>query len=249
MFSSSTFLATSILGLRLLLGPPTTVCQFPAPDSMSAAAADSQPALRDSAQAYRASGVDSTGLAPDSLLPQAKDTTKPDTGTVSSEPRDSILNAACNGPVRPRVAQDLLVVVFTPQARARERTAAAQRVDGKLIGPVSSAKPGAYYLKVPSGGQEFRLRAAADRLIRLPQVQQVGSRACPALPRDTTRQSPPAPPKPAAPRLPDIPRGVQNRVDSEPEPLRRLLSRHQSRLYVTFREQLRVPGGILDASL
>jgi hypothetical protein len=93
------------------------------------------------------------------------------------------------------IARDLLVVEFTPRAGARERAAAAKSVHGKLLKPVKSGTPRAYYLRVPSGGQEFRLRAAADQLIRLPQVQQVGSRACPALPRDTTRQSAPAPAK------------------------------------------------------
>jgi hypothetical protein len=72
----------------------------------------------------------------------------------------------------------LLVVVFTPEAGKRERAAAAKRVAGKLLGPVT-AEPGAYYLRVPAGGEEYRLRVAADELIRLAHVKQVGSRACP----------------------------------------------------------------------
>ena len=280
MSHHSTFLATWLVGLSLLLGPATIVGQLPASDSTLAAgpdslpvftdsmlrifgpqatpdtvpqvwldsvsgadstgvAADSLPVLPDSMQRTvgtgatpdtvpevqldSASRTDSTGTAPDSLLPKANaGATKSDTAAVSSEPRDSILAVACHGPTGPpTVARDLLVVVFTPEAGARERAAAAQSVGGKLIEPVSSGRPGAYYLRVPSDGQEFRLRAAADKLIQLPQVQQVGSRACPALPRDTTRQSAHAAPAPRHRGRLWL-RGVDN---PGPEPASRRLNR------------------------
>jgi hypothetical protein len=132
---------------------------------------------------------------PDSLRPSGTidtskantDTTKGNPGTArkadssaaSSAPRDSVLIAACSTPSgSASVARDLLVVVFAPEAGKRERAAAAKSVAGKLLGPVSS-EPGAYYLRVPAEGQEFRLRVAADQLIQLAQVKQVGSRACP----------------------------------------------------------------------
>jgi hypothetical protein len=77
------------------------------------------------------------------------------------------------------------VIVFAPEATAAERAAVAKAVDGSLLGSVTS-EPGAYYLRVPSGGDEYRLRVAADSLIQLDMVRQVGSRACPPLqPPDT----------------------------------------------------------------
>jgi hypothetical protein len=85
----------------------------------------------------------------------------------------------------------LLVIVFGPEAGVQERAAAAKSVDGRLLGPVSSGERGAYYLRVPTGGEEYRLRSAADRLIRLDIIRQVGSRACPTPPPDTTRQTTP----------------------------------------------------------
>jgi hypothetical protein len=77
------------------------------------------------------------------------------------------------------VASDLLMIVFGAEATAEDRTAAVRTVKGKLLGPVGPDEPGAYYLRVPSGGDESRLRAAADQLALLSQVRQVGSRACP----------------------------------------------------------------------
>jgi hypothetical protein len=85
-----------------------------------------------------------------------------------------------------------LVVIFAPEAGAADRTAAAKSVDGTLLGPVAAGEPGAYYLGVPSGGEEYRLRVAADQLIQLAMVRQVGSRACPPLPPpDKAQQSSP----------------------------------------------------------
>jgi hypothetical protein len=133
-------------------------------------------------------GPDRPAAAPDSLRPNgnadttkgpADTTKKADSSAAASAPRDSILIAACSAPSgSASVARDLLVVVFTPEAGKRERAAAAKSVAGKLLGPVSS-EPGAYYLRVPADGQEYRLRVAADQLIQLAQVKQVGSRVCP----------------------------------------------------------------------
>ena len=198
----STFLATWLLGLSLLMVPRVTSGQAPASDS-TAVKPDSQPALTDSGQttgaspasfdtAQRAhpdsaSKTDSTRAASDTAHPPGggKATTS-DTATRPAAPRDSILGAACSGPAGPAtVARDLLVVVFAPEAGAAERAAAARKVDGKLLGRVTSGEPGAYYLRVPSGGggEEYRLRAAADQLILLNMVRQVGSRACPPPPQ------------------------------------------------------------------
>jgi hypothetical protein len=82
----------------------------------------------------------------------------------------------------------LLVIVFAPEAGAADRAAVAKAVGGTLLGSVTSGEPGAYYLRVPSGGDEYRLRVAADRLIQFDMVRQVGSRTCPPLPPlDTAR--------------------------------------------------------------
>lgn len=176
----STFLATWLLGLSLLIVPQATSGQVPASDSTAPAASDSQPPLADSA-----SGADSARAASDTIRPQtAGSATRSDTATAPTAPGDSILRATCSGPAgAATVARDLLVVVFAPEAAAAERAAAAKSVDGRLLGPVTSGEPGAYYLRVPSGGEESRLRVAADQLIQLDMVRQVGSRACPALPQ------------------------------------------------------------------
>lgn len=179
------------------------LCQEPESDSAPQAASDSQGAHSDSVQGSGAPRPILDTLHPvqsdtpggpdrpateDSLRPngnadtikgQADTTKKADSSAAASAPRDSVLIAACTTPSgSASLARDLLVVVFTPEAGKRERAAAAKSVAGKLLGPVSS-EPGAYYLRVPADGQEFRLRVAADQLIQLAQVKQVGSRACP----------------------------------------------------------------------
>jgi len=179
----STFLATGLLGLSLLIAPRATSGQLPASDS-TAVKSDSQPARADSV-----SKTDSTQAPSDTVHPpgagkaKASDT---DTTATATAPPDSILSAACGGPAGPAtVARDLLVVVFAPEAGAAQRAAAAKSVEGTLLGRVTAGEPGAYYLRVPSGGggEEYRLRAAADQLILLDKVRQVGSRACPPLPQ------------------------------------------------------------------
>jgi hypothetical protein len=190
----STFPGTWLLGLSLLIVPRATFGQAPASDS-TAVKSDSQPALTDSVQTTGASPAYSDTVLqrahPDSVSKTdstraASDTVHPPASTRPTAPSDSILSAACSGPAGPAtVARDLLVVVFSPEASAAERAAAAKSVHGTLLGRVTSGEPGAYYLRVPSGGggEEYRLRAAADRLIQLDKVRQVGSRACPPLPQ------------------------------------------------------------------
>jgi hypothetical protein len=202
----STFLAAWLLGLSLLIVPQAMSGQVPASDSTAVtsdsqpAKSDSQPAVTDSMRATGASRAysdtvlqqaqpdsvsktDSTRAASDTVnLPAAGKAITSDTATPLTAPVDSILGTACSGPAGPAtVARDLLVVVFAPEAGAAERTVAAKSVDGTLLGAVMSEGPSAYYLRVPSGGEESRLRVAADQLILLDMVRQVGSRACPPL--------------------------------------------------------------------
>ena len=193
--------ATWLLGLGFLIVPPMAAAQAPASDSTEQAAADSLPVNPDSAH-----GTDSVPVSGDSAtaardrLPAPRDSVRPPgagsattskTAQPRNEPVDSILSAACSGPAGgTSVARDLLVIVFGPEAGAQERAAAAKSVDGKLLGPVSSGERGAYYLRVPSGGGEHGLRAAADQLIQLSQVRQVGSRTCPRPPPAQASEKP-----------------------------------------------------------
>ncbi|MFL5531466.1 MAG: hypothetical protein ACJ8BC_05780 [Gemmatimonadales bacterium] len=196
--------------------------QTQAGDSTLQAPRDSSPAPTDTAANGASTGdsasADTTRSSSDSSRPEtrenaagapgeqgASDTTRVRGAVDSTQPapaatplpKDSILSTACTGFAGPvTTAPDLLVVIFTPESGRAERTAAVKSVRGKLLGQVAS-EPGAYYLRVSSGGQEYRLRAAADQLILQPQVRQVGTRACPAAPPpDTTR------PKPTTQQLP-----------------------------------------------
>ena len=198
----STLLTTSLLGSGLLIGPTASSAQVSASDSAARATPDSQPALSDSMRSSgasrgagdsaqralpdSASAAGSTRSATDTVRPKAPGTdTTSATTAARPEPVDSILTAACRGAGATAVARDLLVIVFAPEATAAERAAVAKAVDGSQLGSVTS-EPGAYYLRVPSGGDEYRLRVAADSLIQLDMVRQVGSRTCPPLqPPDT----------------------------------------------------------------
>jgi hypothetical protein len=183
-----TLLPLRLLGLSCLTLPPAAVAQAPASDGAAPVAADSVRPSTDSA-----SKPDSISASPDSTRPSGSAAaTTTDTAATSPEPADSILISACGGPGgAATVARDLLVIVFAPGIGPDERTGAAKTVRGKLLGPVSG-EPGAYYLRVPAGGGEFQLRTAADQLIRLSQVRQVGSRACPPPPSPVkTRQTSP----------------------------------------------------------
>jgi hypothetical protein len=210
-------IALCLLGLT---APGTAFGQTQAGDSTVRSPRDSSPALTDSAAnsaptGDSASSADTTRSASDTS--QAATQEKPagtpgeqgarDTagarGAVDSIkpaaaaaplPSDSILSSACTSSASPTsTAPDLLVVIFTPETGSSDRVAAVKSVKGRLLGQVVS-EPGAYYLWVPAGGQEYRLRVAADQLIRSPAVRQVGSRACPSPPSaDTSRPNLPNP--------------------------------------------------------
>jgi hypothetical protein len=200
-------IAVCFLGLAT---PAMAMGQSQAGDS-TGSAQDSSPAQADTA-ANRGStpdsgSADATRLASDSAQPEtgasgyrgapdtarargAVDSVQP-AAAATSPPPDSILSTACSGSAGLNAtAPNLLVISFTPESGPAERAAVTKSVKGKLLGQVAS-EPGAYYLWVPSKGQEYRLRAVADQLIRHPQVRQVGSRVCPpAPPADTTRPGP-----------------------------------------------------------
>ena len=170
-----------------LIFPPTAPGQTPAADSAPASTVDTS-------GADSASPGDRTRLTVDSLGARTSGAGKPERASDSVRapvPVDSILRKACRGSEgSATLARDLLVIVFAAEAGRADRAALVREVKGKLLGPVSS-EPGAYYLRVPTGGQESRLRAAADELVRSGLVRQVGSRACPSpVPADTSRRTP-----------------------------------------------------------
>jgi hypothetical protein len=195
----SILVSTSLVALGLCTVPTALLGQTPA-DTLAPAASDSQPSGTDSVQ--RGSGASQAGA--DTVLQGAqrdsadtatakapRSAVKAGTPAATPEPADSILTAACTSATgSSRIARDLLVVVFAPEAGRAQRAAVAKSVKGKLLGAVIS-EPGAYYLRVPSGGGEYGLRVAADKLIQWDMVRQVGSRACPPVaPPDTARQRP-----------------------------------------------------------
>jgi hypothetical protein len=159
----------------------------------SASSADSIRSTSDSAApgaAERPAGGQGARSDRDSTrAPEARDSTRP----------DSILSAACSDSGVPSsTARDLLVVVFAPKTGRADQVSVAASVKGRLLGPVTS-EPGAFYLWVPTAGQESRLRAAADRLIRSDVIRQVGSRTCPATPPADTNRSDSATQQPRVP--------------------------------------------------
>ena len=178
-----------LLGLGFLIVPPALVGQVPDSGSPAPAASDSQRASHPDSLLP----ADSTRAPTDTVRPKTpRSSTTSGTTAARPQPTDSILSAACGGTGSTAVARDLLVIVFAPEASAAERAALAKTVGGSLLGSVTSGEPGAYYVRVPSGGNEYQLRVAADKLILFDMVRQVGSRTCPPLqPSDTTRQNPP----------------------------------------------------------
>ena len=178
--------AAGLIASTSLIFPPAASGQTPSADS---AAPPVDTSVTDSV-----SQGNSTRLTVDSLGARTGGAGQPEQGSDSVRPPvpvDSILRKACRGSGgSATLARDLLVVVFAPEAARADRAALAREVGGKLLGPVSS-EPGAYYLKVPTRGQEHRLRAAADELVRSGLVRRVGTRACPSpAPADTSRKAP-----------------------------------------------------------
>ena len=188
-----TFVATLVPGLLLLIASSQAFCQLPATDSTSVKSDSGRVSTgsvgtspRDSSLRDSTATADTAKIKSDTVRPWSNPAPmKPDTAARVKAPRDSILDMACSGAAGPRtIARDLLVVVFAPDATAEERATASATVRGKVVG---SPEPGRFYLRVPTKGDEYRLRAAADQLSLLPQVRRVGNRACPAIGPDRPR--------------------------------------------------------------
>ena len=80
----------------------------------------------------------------------------------------------------------MLGIVFESGTAPADREAALVAVEGKRLG--GSAEDQFQYVQVPAGGSEFRLRALADKLIRLSSVSEVGPVSCPAAPGRRTQR-------------------------------------------------------------
>jgi hypothetical protein len=146
-----------IAALLLGLAAGPAAAPVPRPDTTRVAPADSAGKSRpDSARQARPDSAAGPGAA---LAPAA--------------PADSVLAAACAG--GGSLAADLLVVLFTPAATEADRLELAKAAGGKLAGPADAVRPGAWYLRVPNADLD---PTVADRVIRLPTVQEVGPAPC-----------------------------------------------------------------------
>jgi len=115
---------------------------------------------------------------------------RPDTAARPSQPEPQPKPAAAVplGPPLPKdvcpagadpVSADVLLVAFRLRSTPAEREAAVKGVKGTIVAPDPN-DPASAYVRVPSEGNEFLLRAIADRLIRAPVVKEVGAVQCPA---------------------------------------------------------------------
>jgi hypothetical protein len=102
-------------------------------------------------------------------------------------PIDPAVRTACGSLEAPSLAPDLLLIVFAPEADGPTRAAVARSVHGKLVGRTGSGDPDSYYLRAPAEGNDYVLRAIADRLIGRPEVRQVGATVCPPAPAPRQR--------------------------------------------------------------
>jgi len=93
---------------------------------------------------------------------------------------DLLPKGVCTDPAG-GVAADVVLVTFTRRAQPADRDAALKLVHGTLVAP-DPTDPASAYVRVPSDGNEFVLRAIADRLIRVPVVKEVGPVNCPPAP-------------------------------------------------------------------
>jgi len=78
-------------------------------------------------------------------------------------------------------APDLLLVSFLTRSTPSDREAAIKSVKGEKV-TADPGDPAVWYVRVPSGGNEFALRSIADRVIRARAVKEVGPVQCPARP-------------------------------------------------------------------
>ena len=158
------------------------------------------------------------GARPDSAVASPgnvpRDTTRPDStrpGAAQAAPAapttppppppppapvDPVVARACRDVGPGESAPDVLGIVFTRSSTVEARDAAIAAAAGKRIG--GAPEDEFQYVQVPAGGSEVRLRAIADKVIRLEGVSEVAPILCPTVPAAPVRDSA-APPRSAAP--------------------------------------------------
>ncbi len=99
---------------------------------------------------------------------------------AAAPPADPLPSGICAQALPGEAAPDVLGIVFESSSSAEVRDAAIATVAGKRL--AGTAEDQFQYVGVPAGGSEFRLRALADKLIRLTGINEVGPVACPATP-------------------------------------------------------------------
>ena len=92
-------------------------------------------------------------------------------------PVSTLPKGVCTDPAG-GVSADVLYVTFRARSKPAEREAALKPLHGTIVAPDPDDDASAY-VRVPSDGNEFALRAIADRLIRAPAVKEVGPVQCP----------------------------------------------------------------------
>jgi hypothetical protein len=95
-------------------------------------------------------------------------------------PVSTLPKGVCTDPAG-GTSTDVLYVTFRARSKPAERDAALKPLHGTIVAPDPDDDASAY-VRVPSDGNEFALRAIADRLIRAPVVKEVGPVQCPAGP-------------------------------------------------------------------
>jgi hypothetical protein len=147
---------------------------------MSAAPAlGAQTVIRDSTPSPRDTSRPRSDTA---ARPSKSDSAAKPAAAAASPPTNTLPKGVCSqGEEAGSDASDVLLVSFRRRSGPADRQAALKAVNGKLIAPDPS-DDALWYVKVPSGGNEFVLRSIADRLIRAPVVTEVGPVQCPARP-------------------------------------------------------------------
>jgi hypothetical protein len=159
-----------------LAGATATRAQTVIRDSAPPPPAPSGPGARPDS-AGRPAGPPSPGApaAPAPAATPAPAPPPPPPPPVDPSPKGVCINAYGG------VATDVLLVTFQRRSTREERDAAIKAVKGTLVAPDPNDDASAY-VRVPSDGNEFALRALADRLIRVRVVKEVGPAPCPASP-------------------------------------------------------------------
>lgn len=174
----ATRLAGSLLGTALALG--CTLLAAPALSAQTVIPPDTTVLRRDSSRADTSSRARTDTAA---VKPGKTDTTS---RAAAPAPPPAPLNPLPKGvctenDVPGEAAADMLLVTFRVRSTAAERDAALKPINGKLVAP-DPTDDASWYVSAPSGGNEFVLRAVADRLIRAPVVREVSPVQCPARP-------------------------------------------------------------------